>query len=132
MNEERPAKADLRKDLYRPLPFIVPGTVDPASLPETEATKEANAVLLTFNEALDARDPNKLETCFFSGQAFWRDMLALSYHLRTFTGPGVIAAALLETTELRTLTQNLKLVGSAKFIPATPVLVRSNPPSLIL
>ena len=51
------------------------------------------------------------------------EMLALTYHLRTFKTPGVIAASLLETNRLRTIKGNIQVDGGAMFIPATPVLV---------
>ncbi|KAI1413915.1 FAD/NAD(P)-binding domain-containing protein [Hypoxylon sp. FL1857] len=122
LHEEYPQKADLRKELCRPLPTISPGTVNPAAMGSGEVSKQVLAALYAFNNALETDDNEKLEKCFFADQAFWRDMLALTSHLRTFTTPGVIAAALLKTKVLRGLKGGLGLDCPAKFIPATPVL----------
>lgn len=89
-----------------------------------EATKQARTVLSAFNNALSSNDAKKLASCFFAGQAFWRDMLALTSHLRTFTTPSVISAALLETKGLRGVVGDVALEVAAIFIPASPVLVR--------
>lgn len=109
-----------------PLPVIPPGTVDPASMAGDEPTKQALAVLKTFNAALAADHADALESCFFAEQAYWKDHLALTYHMRTFYSPGIIASALLETKKLRDIAGEIKLEGAANFIPATPVLVRSD------
>lgn len=122
---EYPVKGDLRKMMsWNPIPTIIPGTVDPASMGDGEPTKEARAVLQTLNAALVANDAQKLEGCFYPGQAYWKDLLALTYHTRTFSTPGVIAASLMETASLRELKEGFELQGDALFIPATPVLVR--------
>lgn len=114
----------------QPLPFIAPGTVDLASMSGNEPTKQALDLLSTINTALSTDDADKLAGCFYDGQAYWKDQLALTYHLRTFSSPGVIAAGLLETKKLRGLTGEFKLSGAAQFIPATPVLVRRRPISI--
>ncbi|XXG94166.1 hypothetical protein Hte_000418 [Hypoxylon texense] len=117
-----PARVDLRKELCRPLPEITSDTVNPAIMSNEEASKQARVVLSSFNEALHTNDAKKLESCFFAGQAFWRDMLALTSHLRTFTTPGVISAAFLETKSLRGGVRDLTLEGDAMFITVTPTL----------
>ncbi|KAI1134738.1 FAD/NAD(P)-binding domain-containing protein [Hypoxylon sp. FL0543] len=121
-HEEYPPKADLRKELCRPLPAIAPGTVDLDAMSEGEASNHALAVLDSFNAAVETGDARKLETCFFADQAFWRDMLALTYHLRTFTSPSVISSAFMKTKSLRGLKGGFALDGPAKLILATPVL----------
>lgn len=118
---EFPPKADLRKMCSRyPLPVIAPGTVEPMS--SKEATKIATAVLKSFNDALSRGDAVTLESTFYSGQAYWKDQLALTYHMRTFTTPS-IAAALIETGKLREA-GGFEIEGKAIFVQATPVLVR--------
>lgn len=82
----------------------------------------ALSALSALDAALAANDAPAVKSCFFPGQALWRDILALTYHIRTFATGSVVAAALLETTRLRRVT-GLSLSGTAKFIPATPVLV---------
>ncbi|TVY75931.1 putative indole-3-pyruvate monooxygenase [Lachnellula suecica] len=86
------------------------------------ATKAALAVVNEFNAFLAADDAAGLASCFFADQAWWKDQLALTYHLRTFATPNVIAAALLETKQLRGLSGCIKLEGPAQFLPASPVL----------
>lgn len=108
--------------VQNPVPIIDSRTVDPASLAGEGTTKQALAVLSKLNASLAANDAKALETCFFPSQAYWKDVLALTYHLRTFTTPDVIAAALLETKKLRGITGDIKL-EAARFIPATPTLV---------
>lgn len=124
--DEYPPKAELRQlAALTPLPVIAPGTLDPASTDDSETLGAALGVLSELNAALASEDVERLKTCFFPGQAYWRDQLALTYHLRTFATPAVVAASLLETTKLRGLGEGIKLEGTPQFIPATPVLVRS-------
>lgn len=86
-------------------------------------TKAVLAVLSALNGALATRSPEALKSCFFPGQALWRDQLALTYHIRTFASADSIVASLLETQKLRGLAAGFKLSGAAHFIPATPFLV---------
>ena len=89
------------------------------------AAIEANAVLDQLNTALQNGDAKALTSCFYTEQAFWKDQLALTYHLRTFNGPGVIAASLMETAKLRNL-REIQADSPALFLPVSPVLVRCN------
>lgn len=120
--EEYPPRADLVNDVYHPLPVIPPGTVN-TPLNSDEATEQAGIVLDEVNAALAAGDAARLKGCFRDDQAFWRDMVALTCHLRTFSTSTVVSNALLETTKLRGLTEGLQLQGPATFVPVTPVLV---------
>jgi hypothetical protein len=106
-----------------PLPVIAEGTVDPTIMSGDEATRQALVVLGSLNEAVAAADADALEGCFFPGQAYWKDSLALTWHLRTFSSPGVITASLLQTKKLRGVQEEIKLEGTAQFVPATPALV---------
>lgn len=105
--------------------MIDPGTLEQVSTDGPEISKATIEVLDKINVALATEDFAKLKTCFFTGQAYWRDQLALTYHLRTFATPGVVAASLLETKKLRGLEDGIKLEGTPQFVPATPFLVRS-------
>lgn len=128
--DEYPPKAQLRQLVAQaPLPVLAPGTVDPASTGDSEPLETATLLLEEFNAALAADDVEKLKACFFPEQAFWRDQLALTYHIRTFTTLSVAAAALLETKKLRGLDKGLKLKGTPQFVPATPVLVSQKAPA---
>lgn len=123
-HDEFPRRVDLRMMLdQQPLPVNAPGAVDSASMAGEEATRQARAVLDKLNAALAADDTETLKSCFFAGQAYWKDQLALTYHLRTFTNAGVVAASLVETKGLRGLTGGIKLEGAAQFVAATPALV---------
>ncbi|KAJ5737022.1 monooxygenase [Penicillium malachiteum] len=107
----------------RPLPKLAPGLVDPASMAGDQATIQACAVLDQLNAAITNGDFKALEQCFYAEQAYWRDQVALTYHIRTFRTPGVIASSLLETTKLRKITaEGIQVDGSAAFLPVTPVL----------
>lgn len=122
---EYPHKADLRKDVSKPLPNIAPGTVDPASMAGNAPSVHAEAVLETFNAALTYKDTEKLADCFFPTQAFWRDIVALTSHLRTFSSSQVIATAFLQTSNLRGLVGRIKLARDAQFVVMSPVMVSS-------
>ncbi|KAE8140871.1 hypothetical protein BDV38DRAFT_10853 [Aspergillus pseudotamarii] len=106
----------------QPIPTIPAGTIDPDSMAGDEPVKQARAVLDRLTAALADGDPIALESCFFPGQAYWKDQLALTYHLRTFSGPSVIAASLLETKSLREAEGGIAIDGGAVFLPATPTL----------
>ncbi|PWY75074.1 FAD/NAD(P)-binding domain-containing protein [Aspergillus heteromorphus CBS 117.55] len=120
---EYPPKADLRKMIAQnPLPAIAPGLIDPDSMGENHLpTEQVNVALDRLNAALVANDATALERCFFAPQAYWKDQLALTYHLRTFSEAGVIAAALLRTKALRGVA-DIAIDGVAQFIPAAPSL----------
>ncbi|KAK0665625.1 hypothetical protein QBC41DRAFT_367472 [Cercophora samala] len=117
-----PEAADLRQKLAEyPLPTVDPGAFqEPSSLTPLEAKKIAHDVLLTFNTALMNSDLDALSNCFCTEQAFWRDSLALTWHLRTFSTPAVVAENLLETSKLR----GLRSFGLefAHFLPISPTL----------
>ncbi|ODM15871.1 hypothetical protein SI65_08711 [Aspergillus cristatus] len=115
---------DLRKMMdEHPIPSITPGTVDLASVAGDEPTKQAGSVLNRLNAALAANNAEMLESCFFPSQAYWKDQLALTYHLRTFATPGVIAANLLETKTLRKVTGEIRVNGKAQFSQDLSTLV---------
>lgn len=80
--------------------------------------------LAALDAALTAQDATAVAKCFFPLQALWRDVLALTCHIRTFAGAADdVASSLVETTKLRGFNAGLKLSGTAQFIPATPALV---------
>lgn len=119
-----PPAGNLRQMMAeRPLPSIDPGLV--GAMNAEEAGRQADGVLAAFNAAAAAGSgaAEALEACFFPAQAFWRDQLALTYHLRTFFGPAVIAAAFLETRQLRGWPGGLRREGPAQLLAVSPVLV---------
>ena len=118
-----PVKGDLRKLMKQhALPVVAP--VSP-ELGPNEATQQALAVLQRFNIALAADDSDALKECFFADQAFWKDQLALTWHLRTFISPPKITSALLETKKQRKITGIFEIRGEASFAKIGPALVSS-------
>lgn len=105
----------------RPLPIIA-GEVLEMIKPE-EAPAQAQQVLGELNSALSSGDVDKLASCFFESQCYWRDQLALTWHLRTFESPRNCATNLLETVALRGAAAGFAISGSPQFIPAAPTLV---------
>ncbi|UPK90971.1 hypothetical protein LCI18_001906 [Fusarium solani-melongenae] len=120
--EEYPPVADLRTIIAeRPIPVLPLDILGLISLKEDETRRQALNSLDGLNAALAANDSDALGRCFFSEQAYWKDTLALTYHLRTFFGPRVIATNLLETHRLRGINGRLEL-DAAVLTPATPTL----------
>jgi hypothetical protein len=70
LDAEYPTKADLRKDVSKPLPMIAPGTVDPDSMVGDAAATQAMTVLNAFNAAVASNDAEKLASCFYDEQAY--------------------------------------------------------------
>lgn len=68
--EEYPPRADLRKDVYSPLPKIVPSTIDPAAIMGDVPAIYARALLRDGNAALASSDAEKLAECFYLEHAF--------------------------------------------------------------
>ncbi|KAJ0422217.1 monooxygenase [Aspergillus carlsbadensis] len=121
---ENPARADLRKMMdQNPLPTLPLNLVDPSSMAGDEATTQARSILDRLNTALVTGDANALQDCFYTEQSYWKDQLALTWHLRTFSGAPTIAAGLIETARLRKVEgKGIEVDGAAVFLPATPVL----------
>lgn len=116
-----PKKANLRADLYRPLPnthIIDPQTIDVAAV--------ADNVLRQFSSALEARDEFKLRTLFFEAQAYFKDTVALTYHRRTFTDSQSSALALLELSDSWKASGFRVVAGSVKYLTMGSHLVNSD------
>jgi hypothetical protein len=120
---EYPPRADLRREIYQPLPKVAPGTIDPASITGDVATDVVKAAVAALNAALLSKDAEKLADCFSEEQAFWRDNLALTAHLRTFRHNRVISEALLLMDSLRTISGGFEVSGEPRFIAPNPQLV---------
>ncbi|ROV95041.1 hypothetical protein VPNG_09489 [Cytospora leucostoma] len=120
---EYPPRSDLRKDVYRPLPKIAPETVDPVAMTGDVTKTQGQALLDTLNAALASNDAEKVADCFYPEQAFWRDIVALTSHLRTFAMPKVIAAALLRLKSLRGIEGKIELTGDPHFTVISPVMM---------
>lgn len=124
---EYPPKVELRKTQAK-YPLPQPGGVDAAAIGGDGTNRAALSVLAALDAGLAVGDATVVGKCFFPDQAFWRDLLALTSHIRTFAGSAsLVAMNLVETAKLRGLAVGLKLSGSAQFIPATPDLVSFYP-----
>ncbi|KAK8106988.1 monooxygenase [Apiospora kogelbergensis] len=106
-----------------PLPVIAPNIFASDPISDEIAMAKARDVLERLNGAmLVTKDANDLEQCFFSEQAYWRDQIALTWHLRTFSNRRVIATSLLEMSSLRVADDGFKIDGHAHFIPALQMI----------
>lgn len=112
---EHPVQVAL-KDLQRPLP-VIEGSLDEGSI---DATRIIQSLLDRLYGALEDQDLERVKDCFNPLQSYWRDQLALTAHLRTFTDSGTIARAILETSKMRRL-------GRFNIVPTTPRLVQATP-----
>ncbi|KAJ5962066.1 hypothetical protein N7501_007007 [Penicillium viridicatum] len=122
-HDEFPPRVDLLKLMAQdPLPLLAPGMIDPGSMTGDEPTKQAQIVLDNLNSALARNDAEALKDCFWKDQAYWKDQLALTYHLRTFKTPSIIAASLLVTNKPRAIKGDITVDGGAIFSPETSVL----------
>jgi hypothetical protein len=117
---EFPHKVDLVEDLYRPFPIT-------SHLPTDASDKASDLienVLVKLGCAMEKCDVSELSSLFFTDQAYWRDTLALTYHLRTFKNRDAIASALLELAPKREVCRIQVLPDSPAFICVGPTLVR--------
>ncbi|KAF2445316.1 FAD/NAD(P)-binding domain-containing protein [Karstenula rhodostoma CBS 690.94] len=123
LNTEYPPKADLR-NVSRPLPKVPPGTVNPASMDSSVIMMCAKSAVDVFNTALSSNDVDKLSACFYE-QTYWRDIAALTSHLRTIYSSRVVASALLQTIILRGLEGKFELANDPSFAVMGPFMVLS-------
>jgi len=86
-------------------------------------TTQARVVVDAFNAALASNNVEELSACFYTEQSFWRDTVALTSHLRTFSTPRVVAAALLKMITLRGIVGKIDLSEEAHFVVISPTLV---------
>jgi hypothetical protein len=105
------------------LPVVAPVSAEFGTKDNFEVTQQALAVLQAFNTAVAIDDAEALESCFLTEQAFWKDQLALTWHLRTFISPSTITSALLETKKQRDITGKFEIWGNASFARVGPSLV---------
>ena len=123
---EYPKRVELRKTVAEnPLPSIPPETFEPSVTGE-ELTRQALSVITALNTALAAGDVEALERCFFPEQSYWKDQVALTYYMRTFRSPGVVAANLLAAQKARGIPGGFSLAGTPFVIPVSPTLVSTS------
>ncbi|KAF3764155.1 hypothetical protein M406DRAFT_71282 [Cryphonectria parasitica EP155] len=119
--EEYPPQASLSKEVYRPFPTLPTNfPIDPASI---DAAALVQTGLTSLHDALQANDLAAVKSCFLGSQAYWRDLVALTWHIRTFNDGPAIAPALLQLQRERAWTGELNLdVASVKHVVVTPAL----------
>lgn len=99
--EEYPPQASLEKDVYRPLPAL------PADFSSSSSSKVDNPAALvsqaldSLSAALGSGDVGQVKASFLGEQSYWRDLLAFTWHLRTFYDGGTIAPAFVELAKAR-------------------------------
>lgn len=89
------------------------------------ATAQVQTVLDAFNAALASNNAEGLAKCFYAEQAFWRDIVALTSHLRTIAKSDIIASALLERHAVQQISGKVELEKDAQFSVMSPVMVSS-------
>ncbi|KAK3939378.1 hypothetical protein QBC46DRAFT_459705 [Diplogelasinospora grovesii] len=124
---EYPPRADLRKDVYKPLPAVSVSVVGLDDDKQRVQQIAGDFIQQQLNAALRDGSSDKLKGCFLAGNespAYWRDQLALTYHWRTFTGQAAIAAAFMGLEKLRGIVGGgVQMVeGSANYVVAAPTL----------
>lgn len=115
-----PPTADLCTEIFRPLPVV-------SDLP-VEASKDwlagvCGQVLSALHKSLETSSAKGLADVFVDDGAYWRDSLAFTYHLRTFSGRDAIAAALAELNPQRKSRDFEVVAGSAAVVAGGPSLV---------
>ncbi|PSR84239.1 hypothetical protein BD289DRAFT_368848, partial [Coniella lustricola] len=76
-----------------PLPTLPDGLSDPAAIDAAAIVQDA---LNTLSAGLQANDVAQIASSFLTSQAYWRDLLALTWHLRTFNDASTIVPSLLQ------------------------------------
>jgi hypothetical protein len=113
-----PRKADIPRDIYRPMPINTKG------FPVRDETDNecATRILGDFSSSLEGRDAAILKRHFFE-QAYWRDCVAMTYHLRTFKDATGIASELVELNSKRKIRDMIVTLDSPKWVSESQALV---------
>lgn len=125
---EYPAAGDLRQMIaQKPIPQLAEDILRHEPTGPSYTVDQARQVISQLATSLTSGDAEALANCFFTTQAYWKDNLALTYHLRTFEGSKIVAEGLVQTSALRGGIDSLELVeSSVVLIPATPTLVSTS------
>lgn len=119
-HEVYPPRASLTSDVYRPFPVL------PDKVPSPEEVNAPALVvksLRSLTDALGAEDVGKVKSCFLTSQSYWRDLLSLTYHIRTFNDASVIAPAMITLMRKRGLVGGFELIpGSVNDVVVSPSL----------
>lgn len=121
---QQPLQGDLRRLMKQyNLSVVERASACFGPVARSQATREASDVISDLVEAMYLEDAVAIENCFFAGQAFWKDQLAFTWHLRTFITPKHIARALFETQQQRCLTTLFYPLGNADLVQIGTKLV---------
>jgi hypothetical protein len=111
-----PPQVDPRKDIYKPLP----ATAHVVDWKGVDATIISTQMLHDLSKVVgrNKSDVAALEDLFRKENAFWRDTLSLTAHIRTLSGSSIIAKMLQQLGDARgvtgfTLTRKTSLVVAA-------------------
>lgn len=98
--DEYPPKASLAKDVYRPFPTL-PSSFSPETPNVEDPVTLVTESLSGLSAALASGDVSQVQACFLTAQAYWRDVVAFTWHLRTFFDGPAIAPALVQLAKAR-------------------------------
>ncbi|KXJ91814.1 monooxygenase [Microdochium bolleyi] len=119
------SRGDLRKAYKaQPLPSVSAETLA-AAAGSGDPTRAAQHVLEQLDHAVSAGDAAALEALFLSpaeGDAYWKDQVVLTSHLRTFHGPSAISKSLIQLVAQRGIDNGLQSSGKAVLLPVGPTL----------
>jgi hypothetical protein len=116
-----PPQVDPRRDIYKPLP----ATAHLIDWKTVDASAISTQVLHDLSEAVGR---NKfvvaaLEGLFRKENAFWRDTLSLTAHIRTFSGSSIIAKMLQQLGDARGVTGFTPTRKTSLVVAASPETV---------
>ncbi|KAI5917447.1 hypothetical protein F4810DRAFT_704905 [Camillea tinctor] len=117
-NVDYPQAANLFKDVYKPLPSTPPLV----GMTDDQAATICFQVLRDLDAALASGSESDLEDCFYEQQAYWTDLLALTWNLRSIRGHEIVAHALRQMSQLRQIAYIAIIQGSSSVIKASSTL----------
>lgn len=117
-----PPQVDPRKDIYKPLPL----TADVVDWKAIDATGISTRMLDDLAEVFSHDKPGSADLggLFRKKGSFWRDTLALTAHIRTFSGQGKIARTLQQLGNERRVNGFILTKRTSLVVSATPETVR--------
>lgn len=112
---------NLAKDVYRPFPKQPAGA---ATATVDDPTALVRQTLASLSTGLVAGDADAVQSLFHGTQAYWRDIVALTWHLRTLRDRARIAPALVQLAQARGLADGAFAVtpGSVNDVTVSPAL----------
>ncbi|CRK23763.1 hypothetical protein BN1708_013796 [Verticillium longisporum] len=111
---DHPPRFDLRRDIYQKLPKT-DNIIDWKTINPLEAALPVIESLSSFVCGVDIKQLDIVDL-FWARQCYWRDTLALTAHLRTFSGPKEITATLSYLSRAREIGSLVVLPESAQVV----------------